>query len=117
MFSSKRDFMRKYDHSFRSSWSNVWQSDRRRLSSSRNPGVSLARRRVHSQLARRPKQFVSSTAGRFEFPDLPPGGYRLLPTFDLSEVDEETLDARACGGRARRPSQAATADLSPWIAP
>ena len=64
-----------------------------------------------------PKQLLSSTAGRFEFPDLPPGDYRLLATFDLSEVDEETLDGARAVAVHVDPSQAATADLSPWIAP
>ncbi|HYK18025.1 MAG TPA: carboxypeptidase-like regulatory domain-containing protein [Bryobacteraceae bacterium] len=64
-----------------------------------------------------PKQLLSSTAGRFEFPDLPPGDYRLLATFDMSEVDEETLDGARAVAVHVDPSQAATADLSPWIAP
>lgn len=64
-----------------------------------------------------PRQVVSNTGGRFEFRDLPPGDYRLLATFDVSEIDEETLDAARAATVHIDPSQTATTDLSMWIAP
>ena len=63
------------------------------------------------------KQILSDTQGGFRFDGLPPGDYRMLATFDVSEMDEETLEeARAVVVHAEQ-SQSPTVDLKLWIAP
>jgi len=38
------------------------------------------------------RQMLSDASGKFRFDGLPPGDYRILATFDLSEVDEESIE-------------------------
>ena len=62
-------------------------------------------------------QMLSDTNGEYCFDSLPPGEYRILATFDLSEVDEQALDeARAAPVRVSA-SQTANVDLTVWVAP
>jgi hypothetical protein len=48
---------------------------------------------------------------------LPPGGYRVLATFDTSEVDDEFLDAARATSVRLDIGQRTAIDLSLWIAP
>ena len=62
-------------------------------------------------------QVLSDTEGNYRFGGLPAGEYRILATFDLSEVDEQALDeARAIAVHVDA-SQTASVDLPLWIAP
>jgi len=62
-------------------------------------------------------QMLSNTNGEYRFDSLPPGEYRILATFDLSEVDEQALEeARAASVRVSA-AQTANGDLTVWIAP
>jgi len=75
------------------------------------PTTEAARRAVGS------KQVLSDTEGKFHFDGLSPSDYRLLATFDLTEVDEDTLnEARAVTIRVEA-SQAAAVELPLWVAP
>ena len=62
-------------------------------------------------------QVISDTDGQFRFQGLPPGDYRTLATFDLSEVDEEVLDAAKAPILRAEPSQSTKIDLPVWLAP
>jgi len=55
--------------------------------------------------------------GRLQFGSLPPGDYRMMATFDLSEVDEESMEVARAVTVHVEPSQTATVALTPWVAP
>jgi hypothetical protein len=62
-------------------------------------------------------QAYADVEGQVRFDSLPPGEYRLLATFDISEPDEQLLDeARAPTVRVET-SQRAVLELPLWIAP
>lgn len=73
------------------------------------PAAEQSRRSLHGQL-----QTLSDVNGEFRFVSLPPGDYRLLATFDLTEADEETMEAARAVVVHVEPSQAATVKLTPW---
>jgi protocatechuate 3,4-dioxygenase beta subunit len=62
-----------------------------------------------------PRQMLTDTQGRYLFEGLPPGDYRLLATFDLSEVDEIALDEARAAVIHVDGSQKAAAELTLWI--
>jgi len=66
---------------------------------------------------RGPLLALSDVNGRFQVGGLPPGDYRVLATFDLSEADEESMEAAHAAAVRVEPSQTATANLTPWVAP
>ena len=62
-------------------------------------------------------QKQSDVNGQFQFDGLPPGDYRIVASYDLTEVDEESIElARAVAVHVEK-SQTAPADLAPWLAP
>lgn len=71
--------------------------------------------------ARRPlggaPQTLTDTGGRFRFENLPPGRYRVLASFDLQEVDEQVIEASQAPVIELAPSEQATVELAPWLAP
>jgi hypothetical protein len=76
------------------------------------PIAEQARRSLRGQL-----QTLSDVNGQYKFNSLPPGDYRVLATFDLSEADDESMElARAITVHVD-PSQTANAPLTPWVAP
>lgn len=76
------------------------------------PVAEQARRSLRGTL-----QTLSDVNGQYRFDGLPPGDYRVLATFDLSEADEESMDlARALIVHVDA-SQSANVDLAPWSAP
>jgi hypothetical protein len=63
------------------------------------------------------RQVLSDTEGRFRFDGLPPGNYRLLASFDVSEVDEDVLEEARATTLEAKPSQTTAVDLLLWNAP
>jgi hypothetical protein len=63
------------------------------------------------------KLALADSSGYYTFTGLPPGDYRVLASFDLSEVDEEVLDAARAPVTRLDAGQRITADLPLWIAP
>jgi hypothetical protein len=63
------------------------------------------------------KLVLADSSGHYQFSGLPPGDYRVLASFDLSEVDEEILDAARAPVTRLDAGQRITADLPLWIAP
>jgi protocatechuate 3,4-dioxygenase beta subunit len=60
---------------------------------------------------------IADTEGKYHFEGLPPGDYRMLATFDFTEIDEAALDeARAVVVQAKE-SQRTVADLTLWVSP
>jgi hypothetical protein len=60
---------------------------------------------------------TADVSGVYEVDSLPPGEYRLLATFDISEVDAEVME-RASGSTVRiRDGASAGTDLALWAAP
>lgn len=63
------------------------------------------------------RRILSNTDGTFRFDGLPPGDYRLLASFDVSEIDEEALVLTNAPAIHADVSQTAAADLVLWMAP
>jgi len=63
------------------------------------------------------RQILSDVAGKFRFDGLPPGDYRILASFDLSEVDEEALEEARAMSVTMEASRTSTVDVPLWIAP
>jgi hypothetical protein len=76
--------------------------------------VALASRR---SLSRPVLQLLSDTEGRFRFDGLPPGDYRLLATFDVKEVDGESIELSKAPLVKVEASQSAKIELPIWVAP
>ena len=72
---------------------------------------------VSSEARLRMIQILADASGYYQFSGLPPGDYRVLASFDLSEVDEEILDAARAPVTRLDAGQRITADLPLWIAP
>ena len=62
-------------------------------------------------------RYTSDVAGKFRFDGLPPGDYRILASFDLSEVDEEALEEARAMSVTMEASRTSTVDVPLWIAP
>lgn len=76
------------------------------------PMNESARRSLHGW-----RETIADIDGHFKFDSLPPGDYRMLATFDVTEIDEEKLDeARAIVAHVDAAGSA-TVDLQVWIAP
>jgi hypothetical protein len=59
---------------------------------------------------------IADTEGKYHFEGLPPGDYRMLATYDFTEVDEGSMDeGQAITVRATE-SQRTSADLPLWVA-
>ncbi len=76
------------------------------------PVADNARRSLHGYL-----QVLSDAGGQYHFDSLPPGEYRILSTFDLSEVDEPALEEAQAASVQVSASQTANQDLTLWTAP
>ena len=76
------------------------------------PIADNARRSLHGYV-----QALSDAGGQYHFDSLPPGEYRILSTFDLSEVDEQALDEAQAASVHVNASQTANQDLTLWTAP
>jgi hypothetical protein len=59
----------------------------------------------------------ADTDGQFRFEGLPPGEYRLLATFDVTEVDEQILDEARAPALRIDASQRTAVELPLWLAP
>jgi hypothetical protein len=76
------------------------------------PVAEQARRSLHGQL-----QTLSDVNGQYNFNSLPPGDYRVLATFDLSEAVDESMELTRAITVHVDASQTANAPLTPWVAP
>ena len=76
------------------------------------PLADKARRSLRAWL-----QVLSDADGHYKFDGLPPGDYRLLSTFDISEVDQEVLDEAQAVTVKVEASQKSSVDLGVWVAP
>jgi hypothetical protein len=76
------------------------------------PAAEAARRSLGGA-----QQLIADAGGRFRFDGLPPGDYRVVASFDLSEIDEEA--AEECRAQTVRVEERQTAaiDLGVWTAP
>ncbi len=63
------------------------------------------------------KQVLTDADGHYKFDGLPPGDYRLLSTFDISDMDEEILDEAQAITVKVEASQKSSVDLAVWVAP
>jgi protocatechuate 3,4-dioxygenase beta subunit len=64
-----------------------------------------------------PRITQTDAEGRYRLESLPRGVYRLLASFDLSEVSEELLESARAPSVTLKVSETATHDLSPFSAP
>jgi hypothetical protein len=76
------------------------------------PTEESARRSLHGW-----RETITDVDGHFKFDGLPPGDYRLMATFDLTEIDEEKLDEAHATTVHVDAAGSATAELPLWIAP
>lgn len=63
------------------------------------------------------RMVIADTEGKYHLDGLPPGDYRLLATYDFTEVDESSMDEGQAVTVHAEESQKTAADLSLWIAP
>ena len=63
------------------------------------------------------RSMLSTADGKFHFDGLPPGDYRMLATFDLTEVDADTMEEARAVTVHTTDSQTKTLDLALWAAP
>jgi hypothetical protein len=66
---------------------------------------------------RGPMRVLSDVNGKYRFDGLPPGDYRLIASYDLTDIDEESIELTQAPVLHVDPSQTASADLAPWLAP
>ena len=77
----------------------------------------MAGRGPGAQIAAGMEQMLTDADGNFKFDSLPPGDYRLLSTFDITELDEEVLDEAQAATVKVDASQKSTLELAVWVAP
>jgi len=63
------------------------------------------------------RMVIADTEGKYHFEGLPPGDYRLLATYDYTEIDESALDEGAAITIHAEESQRTQADLPLWMSP
>jgi hypothetical protein len=63
------------------------------------------------------RMVIADTEGKYRFEGLPPGDYRLLATYDYTEIDESALDEGAAITIHAEESQRTQADLTLWLSP
>ena len=66
---------------------------------------------------RGPARMLSDFNGHFNFDGLPPGDYRLVASYDLTEVDEEGIEMTKAPLVHVDKSQKVETELAPWLAP
>lgn len=76
------------------------------------PVAESARRSIGGYL-----QLISDTEGGFVFDSLPPGDYRLLASFDVSEVEDEVIQLSGTPVVHAPALQPVVIDLPLWAAP
>jgi Carboxypeptidase regulatory-like domain len=76
------------------------------------PVEENARRSLHGF-----RQMITDVDGHFKFTGLPPGDYRMLATFDVTEIDEEKLDEARAMTVHVDAGISAQAELALWVAP
>lgn len=64
-----------------------------------------------------PVQTISDTEGRFNFHSLPPGDYRILASFDVSDIDEEVAESAHAPLIHAEASRSVTIEVPIWAAP
>ena len=62
-------------------------------------------------------QILADTQGHFEFASLPPGDYRVLATFDYSQVDLDIFEEAHAPSIKVAAAQNAAIELPLWVAP
>lgn len=60
---------------------------------------------------------IADNQGKYHFDGLPPGDYRMLSTYDFTEIDEGSLEEGLAISVRAAESQKTTADLVLWQAP
>jgi hypothetical protein len=60
---------------------------------------------------------IADTEGKYHFEGLPPGDYRMLATYDFTEIDEAALDEGLAVTIHAEASQRTAADLVLWVSP
>ncbi len=60
---------------------------------------------------------IADTGGGYHFDGLPPGDYRMLATYDFTEIDETALDEGKAITVHAAEGQRTAADLALWVAP
>jgi hypothetical protein len=63
------------------------------------------------------RQTLADVKGRFHFDGLPPGDYRMLATFDMSDVDEDAIEEAHAMTITVQASQTKTVEVPLWVAP
>jgi hypothetical protein len=63
------------------------------------------------------RMVLADTDGKYQFDGLPPGDYRMLATFDFTEVDEGSMDEGLAVTVRAEASRKTGADLVLWVAP
>ena len=63
------------------------------------------------------RMVIADTEGKYLFGGLPPGDYRMLATFDFTEIDEASLDEGLAITVHAEESQKTAADLVLWVSP
>jgi hypothetical protein len=63
------------------------------------------------------RMVIADTDGKYHFEGLPPGDYRLLATYDYTEIDESAMDEGAAITIHAEESQRTQADLPLWLSP
>ena len=62
-------------------------------------------------------QLLSDATGKFHFDGLPPGDYRIVATFDLSDLDEESVEESRAMPVTLEAARTSTIEVPLWIAP
>ncbi len=76
------------------------------------PMEDAARRSLHGS-----RETITDVDGHFKFDSLPPGDYRMMATFDLTDIDEEKLNEAQAITVHVDAAGSVTADLGLWVAP
>lgn len=63
------------------------------------------------------RQVLTDVDGKFRFDGLPPGDYRILASFDISEVDEDVIEESKAMAVHVDPSQTGKVEVALWQAP
>jgi protocatechuate 3,4-dioxygenase beta subunit len=63
------------------------------------------------------KQMLTDTEGRFRLGSLPPGDYRVVASYDITEIDEELLELSRARVIRVEASQKTAVELDLWMAP
>jgi hypothetical protein len=63
------------------------------------------------------RMVIADTEGKYHFEGLPPGDYRMLATYDFTDIDETNLDEGLAITVHATESQRTQADLLLWQAP